>query len=174
MGDLIMANEENITKPSALPPSLVLYQMAVGHYLSRALALAAKLKIADALKDSPRHIEEVARATGTHASSLRRVMRLLASAGIFIEQSDGNFALTPIGEYLRSDLPGSMRASVMLFAGVGIQDAWKDLEYCVQTGEPAFRRTNPDGDPFSHMVKNSPDAKIFDEAMATFAPQTSA
>ncbi len=168
-----MANEENVTKPAALPPSILLYQMAVGHYLSRALALAAKLRIADLLKDGPRHYGEVAKATGTHASSLSRVMRLLSSAGVFVERHNGNFALTPLGEYLRSEVKGSMRASVMLFAGVGIQDAWKDLEYCVQTGEPAFRRTRPDGDPFSQMAEG-PDAKIFDEAMATFAPQTSA
>ena len=152
---------------------MLLYQMSIGHYLSRALALAAKLKLADLLKDGPKNYGEVASATGTHAPSLRRVMRLLASAGIFVEQENGDFALTPIGDYLRSDVPGSMRASVMLFAGVGIQDAWKELEYCVQTGEPAFRRTNPDADPFTLMAEG-PNAKIFDEAMATFAPQTSA
>src|SRR5712692_7597650 len=168
-----MANEEDVAKPSALPPSMLLYQMSIGHYLSRALALAAKLKLADLLKDGPKNYGEVASATGTHAPSLRRVMRLLASARIFVEQENGDFTLTPIGEYLRSDVKGSMRASVMLFAGVGIQDAWKDLEYCVQTGEPAFRRTRPDGDPFSQMAEG-PDAKIFDEEMATFAPQTSA
>lgn len=152
---------------------MLLYQMSIGHYLSRALALAAKLKLADLLKDGPKNYAEVASATGTHAPSLRRVMRLLASAGIFVEQENGDFALGPIGDYLRSDVPGSMRASVMLFAGVGIQDAWKELEYCVQTGEPAFRRTNPDADPFTLMAEG-PNAKIFDEAMATFAPQTSA
>jgi len=168
-----MANQENVAKPSALPPSMLLYQMSIGHYLSRALALAAKLKLADLLKDGPKNYAEVASATGTHPPSLRRVMRLLASAGIFVEQENGDFTLTPIGDYLRSDVPGSMRASVMLFAGVGIQDAWKELEYCVQTGEPAFRRTNPDADPFTLMAEG-PNAKIFDEAMATFAPQTSA
>ena len=72
-------------------------------------------------------------------ASLARVMRLLASIGIFEERSGGIFALTPMGELLRSDVPGSMRSMVQLFAGVAIQDSWKELEYCVQTGEPAFR-----------------------------------
>jgi len=49
---------------------------------SRAAVRRAKLKIADAMKDGPRHYEEIASATGTHAPSLNRVMRLLASAGV--------------------------------------------------------------------------------------------
>ena len=101
-------------------------------------------------------------------------MRLLASVGVFEEREVGNFALTPLGELLRTGVPGSMRSSVLLFAGVGIQDSWKDLEYCVQTGEPAFRRNSPDADPFSQIARNPEMAKVFDEAMATFAPLTAA
>jgi SAM-dependent methyltransferase len=63
---------------------------------------------------------------------------------------------------------------VLLFAGVEIQDSWKELEYCVQTGEPAFRRNSPDADPFSQIAQNPEQAKVFDEAMATFAPVTAA
>ena len=67
-----------------------------------------------------------------------------------------------------------MRSSVQLFAGVGIQDSWKELEYCVQTGEPAFRRNSPDADAFA-FIRNDPEAaRIFDEAMAAFAPMTAA
>ncbi len=151
-----------------------LYEMAVGHYFSRALYLAAKLGVADQLKDGPRDCSDLAKATETHASSLARVMRLLASVGVFAEQEDGKFALTPLGEFLREGVPGSMRASVMLFAGVSIQDSWKELEYCVRTGEPAFRKESPDADAFSQMAKDPAATAIFDKAMATFAPITSA
>ncbi len=99
-------------------------------------------------------------------------MRLLASAGVFEEREGGNFALTPLGECLRTDAPGSMRAAVLLFAGEGMQESWKELEYCVRTGEPAFRRTSPDADAFSSMVRNPEMVAAFDEAMATFAPLT--
>ena len=157
-----------------LPPGLTLYQMAIGHYTSRALHLAAKLGLADLLKDGPRDVADLATASQTHAPSLRRVMRLLASAGIFDELDGGRFALTPLGEMLRSDVPGSMRAMVNLFAGVAIQDAWKELEYCVRSGEPAFRRNSPDADPFTQMAKDPQAAADFDKAMATFAPQTAA
>ncbi len=156
------------------PPGLALYRIGIGHYFSRALALAAKLGIADFLTDGPRRYEDLAKATDTHAPSLNRVLRLLASIGIFEEREDGIFALTPTGDLLRTGAPGSMRSSVQLFAGVGIQDSWKELEYCVQTGEPAFRRRSPDGDAFSQIAQNPEMAKVFDEAMATFAPMTAA
>jgi hypothetical protein len=158
--------------PPALPPGVVLYQLAVGHYVSRALHLAAKLGLADQLAGGPRDASALARATGTHAASLRRVLRLLASVGVFEEQADGAFALTPLGDALRSDAPFSSRASVMLFAGIGIQDSWKELEYCVRTGQPAFRKHSPEGDAFSHM--DAEQTRVFDDAMATFAPATAA
>ena len=163
-----------ITRPDMATTARALYEMAVGHYFSRAIYLAAKLGIADQLKDGPRDYRDLAKATDTHAPSLARVMRLLASAGVFAEQEDGKFALAPLGEFLRVSVPGSMRASVMLFAGVGIQDAWRELEYCVRTGEPAFRKESPDADAFSQIAKNPEMAAVFDEAMATFAPITSA
>jgi orsellinic acid C2-O-methyltransferase len=167
-----MTSQQSPTPPSALPPPLVLYQLGIGHYISRALYLAAKLSIADLLKDGPRPAGELAAATHTHAPSLTRVLRLLASVGVFTEQEDGNFALTPLGEYLRTGVPGSMRASVMLFTGVRIQDSWKELEYCVQTGEPAFRRTSPGADAFSQIEQDPEQAALFDEAMAAFTAQT--
>src|SRR5262245_40162807 len=117
-----MATGDNFT--DAAPTPWMLYQMATAHFLSRALHLAAKLNIADQLKDGPRHYHELADATATHAPSLRRVLRLLASAGLFAEQADGRLALTPLGQALRADVPGSMRAMVMFSAGIEVQDQW--------------------------------------------------
>jgi SAM-dependent methyltransferase len=158
--------------PHALPPGVVLYQLAIGHYVSRALHLAAKLKLADAIAAGASSAEDLARATDSDASALRRVLRLLTSAGVFDENESGAFALTPLGSALRSDVPGSAWALVMLFAGIGIQDAWKELEYCVRTGQPAFRKRSPSGDAFSQF--DAEQAAIFDRAMATFAPQSAA
>jgi len=100
---------------------LQLYQMGTGHYLSRALGLATKLCIPDRLGNGARHYQEVAGELGLHPPSLNRVMRLLASAGIFDEQAGGKFSLTPLGDLLRSDAPGSMRAAVLLFAGEALE-----------------------------------------------------
>lgn len=161
-------------QPSAPPPGLLLYQMAIGHYVSRAMFIAAKLGLADLLKNGPRDVGELAADSKTHSPSLKRLMRFLASVGLFEEVEGSKFSLTPLGELLRSDIPGSMHAMVLLFAGVGIQDSWKELEYCVRTGEPAFRRNSADADPFVLMAQDPEAAAIFDKAMATFAPQTSA
>jgi hypothetical protein len=116
--------ESQQTQTIAEPPGLALYRIGVGHYFSRALALAAKLGVADCLKDGPRHYEDLAKATQTHGPSLNRVMRLLASGGIFEERENGNFALTPLGELLRRVFPVrcdprscSSRASVSWIRG---------------------------------------------------------
>src|SRR5262249_59363647 len=86
---------------------------------------------------------------------------------------EGPCALTRWGEPLRADAPGSVRALVLLFAGIEVQDAWKDLEHCVRTGEPAFRRTAPGADsPYALMATSPELTALFDQAMATFAPWT--
>ncbi len=156
------------TTPSGLPPQLALYQLATGHYLSQALYVAAKLGIAELLADGPRPSTELAEATATHAPSLNRVLRLLASVGVFEEREDGSFALTPLGECLRPGVPGSARAMVMLFAGERSQDAWKDLEYCVRTGQPVFRKRGLDN-PFTDPARTPEYAANFDAAMADVA-----
>jgi hypothetical protein len=158
----------------APPPGPALYQIAIGHFFSHALYAAAKLDLAELMKEGPRDVNDLAAATGTQSSALRRLMRLLASAGVFEETPDGRFGLTPMGALLRGDVPGSMQAMVKLFTGPGIQDNWKDLEYCVRTGEPAFRRHSPAADPFSLIAQDPQEAANFDKAMATFAPQTAA
>lgn len=168
------STQAQATAAAGLPPGLLLYQMSIGHYVSRALHVAAKLRVADRLASGPRSADELARELELSAPALRRVLRLLASAAVFAEGEDGRFELTPVGAALRSDVPGSSRASVMLFAGPFLQDLWKDLEFCVRTGSPSFRRENPDADPFDSIAKDPEAAAIFDEAMATFAPQTAA
>jgi hypothetical protein len=150
-----------------LPPQATLYQLGIGHYFSNALHVATELGIAELLKDGPRRPEELADATATHAPSLRRMLRLLASVGVFEERDDGRFALTPLGECLRPGIPGSARAMVLLFTGNRVQDAWRDLEYCVRTGNPVFRKRGLD-DPFSDFARTPEETANFDAAMADF------
>ena len=169
-------NEVSLIHPETLaaPSGATLSQMAIGHYVSRALFLAAKLGLADLLKDGPRKAVELAAASGTHAASLERVMRLLASVGVFAEQAGNVFALTALGEPLRSDHPESLRDLVMLFAGPGVQDSWKEIEYCVRTGNPVFRSAAPDADIYDLAAQDPAATESFDRAMATFASQTAA
>ena len=161
-----MSSRDSAEQPAGPPPNIALMQMMMGFYLSRALYVAAKLGVADLIAAGTRAVRELARATGTHEPSLRRLMRWLASNGVFTEDEDGGFALTPIGECLRSGVPGSMRAGTILFTGI-TQDAWRDLLYSVQTGEPAFPRVHG-ADGFSYFTQHPEEGANFDAAMADF------
>jgi ubiquinone/menaquinone biosynthesis C-methylase UbiE len=149
-----------------LPPSMVIYQLANAHYLSQALYVAAHLGIADLLAEGPQTPEALAAKTGTHAGSLRRVLRLLASAGVFAEDADGRFELTPVGSALCSG-PGSSRAAARLIAGPMVWQCWGDLLTTVRTGEPAFPRIFKT-DSFEYFAHHPEEAAVFDEAMSSF------
>ena len=149
-----------------LPPSFALFRLATGFYVSRAIHVVASLGIADMLADRPRHSDELAEVSRTHADSLRRVLRLLASAGVLIEEETGRFALTPVGACLRSGVPGSMRAAALLFGGI-TQQAWGDLLHSVKTGEPAFRYVFG-MESLEYLARHPDEAANFDEAMAGF------
>ena len=148
-----------------LPPPVRLYQLATGHYVSQAIYVAAALGIADLLADGPRGADELARSTGTHAASLGRVLRLLASAGVVRETADGTFDLTPVGSCLRSG-PGSFRAVAQLFASPAVWASWGDLLRTVQTGETAWHRLF--GESFAYFAAHPEEGAIFDEAMGAF------
>src|SRR5262245_1785231 len=99
------------TAPSQTPPQAALLQLVFGKCTSMALSVVAKLRVADLLADGPRTLDDLAARTGTHAPSLYRVLRTLSAAGVFAEQVDGRFALTPMGEYLRTGVGGRSAAS---------------------------------------------------------------
>jgi len=152
-----------------LPPPVTLFRLVTGYYISRAIHVVAKLGIADLLSQTPRNCEELASAASVHAASLRRVMRLLVSAGVFAEDEDGTFKLTAIGECLRAEAPTSMHATALLFGGMA-QDAWGDLLHSVRTGEPAFEKVFG-MDTFAYMARHPEEAANFDRAMGSFTRQ---
>lgn len=102
-------DEHNESANADIPPSVAMLRMILGFRVSRSIYVAAKLGIADLLKDGPKSSEELARLTSTHPASLYRVIRALASVGIFAEDELGRFSLTPIATTLQSDVPGSLR-----------------------------------------------------------------
>jgi O-methyltransferase domain/Dimerisation domain len=119
------------------PPQLVLQQLIQGFQVTQCIYVAAKLGIADLLKDSPRTSEELAQATGTHAPSLYRVLRLLTALDLLSEQEAHSFALTPLGAYLQTGVPGSMHETVLCYAAKPTWHIWGALLHSVQTGEPS-------------------------------------
>jgi O-methyltransferase domain/Dimerisation domain len=120
------------------PPQLMLQQLIQGFQVTQCIYVAAKLNIADLLKDGPRTSEELAQATGTHAPSLYRVLRLLIAVGLLTEDPTHSFALTSLGAYLQSGVPGSMRDTALLYGDKPWQ-VWGDLLHSVETGEPGYQ-----------------------------------
>jgi hypothetical protein len=91
-------------------PQELMNRMLTGYWTSQAVYVAAKLGIADLLTHGPRSANDLAQTTKAHAPSLYRLLRGLASLEVFAEDGAGRFSLTPLGECLRSDAPGSQRA----------------------------------------------------------------
>jgi len=100
--------EESV--PGAAAPPVILLEMMTGYWVSQALYVVAKLGVADLLVEGPQSVEHLAAATHAHSASLRRVLRALASVGVFTEASTSVYKLTPLAALLRTGTPDSMRA----------------------------------------------------------------
>jgi SAM-dependent methyltransferase len=136
--------------------------MISGFWISRAIYVVAKLGIADLIKDQPRTATELALATGTHASSLYRVLRALASVQIFSKDANDHFHLTPLAATLRSDAAGSLR---YVATREEHYPAWEHLLHSVKTGEIAFNHRF--GMPmWEFFEKNPENAATFNNAMS--------
>ena len=162
-------SEEVEMGAGASPPPATLLQMMTGYWVSQALHVAAKLGIADLLADGPVDCEDLAAATDTHAPSLQRVLRALASVGVFTEVSPGSFALTPLAELLRTETPGSMRALAIMYAEEQYR-AWGELLHSVRTGEMAFDHQFGMGY-FEYLAQHPEADRVFNEAMTGWTHQ---
>lgn len=120
-----------------LPPPAQMMHKITGFWTSCCIYTAAKLNIADLLATKPQTAAQLAKESDTHAPSLYRVLRALASEGIFREDENGEFSITPLGETLQENVPGSMKAMALAQLGDHF-GAWGNLEYSVKTGGIAF------------------------------------
>src|SRR5690606_5625992 len=132
----------------------------------------ANLGIADLLKDGPRSADDLARATGTHSRSLYRLLRALASVGVFAEESDGRFRLTDLAEPLRSDAPDSLRAFSIYFGAEFHLRVWGHLAYSIIHGQPVFDHIHKKG-VFEYLEQHPDQAKIFNDAMTSLSASVS-
>jgi hypothetical protein len=137
-------------------------QYIVGKWISKPIYVAAELLIADMLADGPKDISELARASQSHAPFLYRVLRALASVGIFAENDDKKFELTPMAELLKS---GAMRSIALMFNSDWSDQAWLFFLESVKTGDTAFEKAH--GLPVSDWLEKNPTAaEVFNEANA--------
>jgi O-methyltransferase domain/Dimerisation domain len=139
--------------------------MITGYWVSQMVHVAARLGLADLLAGGPRTADELAQATGTHARSLYRLLRALASVGVFSEGESQQFTQTPLSECLRRDVPGSQWAMAVMM-GDEHYHAWGDLLESVRTGQTAFDRLY--GQPiFDYLGEHPEQAQVFDAAMTS-------
>ena len=145
---------------------------------SRAIFIAAKLGLADYLKDGPKSVEDLAEETKTHPDSLYRLLRMLSSIGIFAEtknegdeqqQVDQNirrFELTPMASLIQSEAKNSIRNFALMFGLESFKNAIDDLLYSIQTGENSFKHANG-LDMYEYLDRNQKEGQIFNSAMAS-------
>ena len=145
------------------PSPLVLFQMATGYWLSQAIYVAAKLGIADLLKDGPESCVALAAATGSDAPSLFRLMRALASVGVFSHVGGDRFALSRLAKSLQTDVHESLRAMVITIGEIHYQ-ACGDLLHSIQTGSPAFNNVFR-ASLFDYLRQNVDAADAFNQGM---------
>ncbi len=157
----------NPTPAETLPPHAQLIQMGMSYWVSRALYAAAKLGLADRLEAGPRSAAELAGETGTHAPALHRLMRALAGLGVLTERDGQRFALTPLGEALKSGAPGSARATLLALAGPMCWEGFGEFMHSLETGKTGFEKAFGMGI-FDYLARNPEDAANFSQAMVGF------
>jgi hypothetical protein len=154
------------TKPEAAARLLELIQMRL---ISEAIHVVAALGVADLLADAPKTVEQVAEATGASPLYLGRVMRALASFGIFSQDSAGRFALEPLGEALVQDAPASLHDAALFFGGeTGASTVRLFLE-CVKTGESAIHKLFGGKRVFEWLQSDPGRNKLFNSVMNSFS-----
>ena len=151
-----------------LPPADALRQIVNGYFMYRAVYAVAKLGIADLLVDGPKSSQELAALTESHPGVLYRVLRLVASGGVLAEDDARRFSLTPLGEGLRSDVPGSRRGHIILMGEPMFWNSWGKLVEGVQTGDSPFSHAFDD-EFFAYMRKHPDAASIYNDAMGDSA-----
>jgi hypothetical protein len=131
-------------------------QMATGHFLSRLVYAAAKFGIADHLSDGPRSAADIAGAVGCDPRAFHRFLRTLTNFEIVTMHDDGRFALTPLGEALKSNAPGLARSAVLTMGGPVGWTSWEHIEYSLRTGLPAADHAF--GKPLFDLFADDPEA----------------
>ena len=133
-----------MTEPASSPtthdvsPAVALRHLCTGFWIAKAVAVAAELGIADHLTHGSKTAAELAQRVGAHPGALYRLLRGIAGVGVFAEDAQGYFSMTPLAALLLTDHPQSWRAAAMLNGVPWIWQAWGDLLYSVRTGKPAF------------------------------------
>ena len=165
-----MSTPQNVAEPTTPETAAAqqLMQLSTGYILSTALHAAVRLKIADVIGAGTTSVQALARETKANEDALYRVMRLLASVGVFEERAPREFANTTASSMLRSNVPGSMYPMALWMADPTHLRIYADAIHSVMTGQPAVEKTF--GVPvFEYFPRNPELSEIFNDAMTSFS-----
>lgn len=163
-----MNSNQSKNNPENIPPIAQLFNIATGFMKSQAIYAAVKLSISDLLKDGPKSVKSLAEAADVNPKALGRLLRALASIGIFNEKEADIFKLTPLAEVLLSDSPMSLRPYVLLLGDPSWWNSWGNLFHSVQTGDAALDHIFKMG--YSDYLEQHPElARTFDLCMSSLA-----
>lgn len=152
------------------PLPLVLVDMMSGMIVSQLLNVAVNLDIADLLKDGQKSVSELAKLTNCDETSLYRILRTLASLGIFSETETGHFKQTELSFFLRPDVAGSMYNFLKMWGADWRWQSWGATLESVKTGSPGFGLTHNGTNIWEYFTTQDPEAgKTFSLAMSNFA-----
>jgi ubiquinone/menaquinone biosynthesis C-methylase UbiE len=150
-----------------------LRQFIMGFRLTQLIYVAAKLGLADQLQAQPQSAYRLAETVGADPHALYRLLRALASVGIFAEQSDGTFTLTPYARLLQTDAPGSLHSVALLYGEEWLWQAYGHMLSSVQTGRPAFQQVHGES-LFEYLHHHPLAATVFHNAMTGFSAHETA
>ena len=150
-----------------------LRQLVMGFRDTQLIYVAAKLGLADEIARKPQTASELATTAGAEPRALYRLLRALASRGVFAESSGGRFEMTPMAEFLRRDGPRSLRSTAMLYGDELLWRAYGRLSYSIETGTSSFEQVYCE--PFyDYLHKHPVAAQPFHDAMTGFSEQEEA
>lgn len=149
---------------SLAPGNVGVLDLITGGWNTQSVYVAAKLGIADELAGGPRSARDVARQVGSDPDATYRLMRALAGRGVLRHRRDDTFALTRIGQALRSDTDGSLRDMALFIGHPTHWQGWGQLLHAVRTGETATRKLHGTGF-FEHLGTDPELAEVFNNAM---------
>jgi hypothetical protein len=145
-----------------------LHHLVSGYQVSQAVHVAATLGLSDLLADGPQGIPDLAKAIGADERSLARLVRALASVGLYVVGDDGRVVTTELGDALRTDAPHPVAARARLVGSPFHWQAYGALEHSIRTGEVAFETVH--GQPmWDYLDSHAAEHSIFDAAMTAMS-----
>jgi hypothetical protein len=143
-------------------------ELIMGHMASQAIAVAAELRVADALADGPLTGDELARRVGADPAALTRLLRALIARGIFRQLRGGRYALTPLADTLRSDAVVSVAGWARYYGSKEYRELWSFLVDAVRTGQSVVRSLHGT-DGFSYLATHPELASLFNDGMTAIS-----